>query len=491
MKTGIIIRNNNLFTLLITNRPSDRRSNSNFLRMKKILLSLAAVAMTLSASAQTTMSYDVTKVPTNAQIVTDVTDITVTYGGEKSVDKTGAPIAASSANEEGDVWKNALKKKGFKYTIDGNTYSFSNYAEAVDNARGATFAFDANAPVYGGFVKYEPVTDGQIVAYFYIPDNKAVVVTEINKNNEAKNLVTSGDAKIYIEDGTNVTVSETGIPDAAYKKTVGVIVWDVKGGNTYYLMLNGSKIGVGGFIFASTGKTSDPEPAQGETFEVQGNGATLWDKTFDSVTIPFEFNKETKVATFTNFLGSNASFTIKFEITDPNRDPDALDSTFNSVAVSGLGEGEANGGHTIDGFTDPIILNQDNAPFGKLENALFWTGYNTQMKVETADINGTTVIVYAMKFMLGGGDYYPWDAATSTWGEKAATSQYEFINLIKKIPVNAGGDESGIEDIVTDNVDENAPVEYYNLQGIRLSDPAAGQIVIRRQGSKVSKILVR
>ena len=91
MKTGIIIRNNNLFTLLITNRPSDRRSNSNFLRMKKILLSLAAVTMTLSASAQTTMSYDVTKVPTNAQIVTDVTDITVTYGGEKSVDKTGAP----------------------------------------------------------------------------------------------------------------------------------------------------------------------------------------------------------------------------------------------------------------------------------------------------------------------------------------------------------------------------------------------------------------
>ena len=52
-------------------------------------------------------------------------------------------------------------------------------------------------------------------------------------------------------------------------------------------------------------------------------------------------------------------------------------------------------------------------------------------------------------------------------------------------------DQSGIDSIVTDSADENAPVEYYNLQGIRLSEPVAGQIVIRRQGSKVSKIVVR
>lgn len=319
----------------------------------------------------------------------------------------------------------------------------------------------------------KPVT---VYCYIRTGNNKQTAVKVFNSSFEIMPYANGDQGKDCGADGSNI---------------MWEFSWTLNTG-TYCLTETGGTGRMAGLGYEeATIVDPDPEPAQGETFEVQGNGATLWGKTFDSVTIPFEFNKETKVATFTNFLGSNASFTIKFEITDPNRDPDALDSTFNSVAVSGLGEGEANDGHTIDGFTDPIILNQDNAPFGKLENALFWTGFNTQMKVETADINGTTVIVYAMKFMLGGGDYYPWDAATSTWGEKAATSQYEFINLIKKIPVNAGGDESGIEDIVTDNVDENAPVEYYNLQGIRLSEPAAGQIVIRRQGSKVSKILVR
>lgn len=50
----------------------------------------------------------------------------------------------------------------------------------------------------------------------------------------------------------------------------------------------------------------------------------------------------------------------------------------------------------------------------------------------------------------------------------------------------AGG--AGINDIT---LDENAPVEYYNLQGVRIAEPAAGQIVIRRQGNNVSKVYVK
>ena len=46
---------------------------------------------------------------------------------------------------------------------------------------------------------------------------------------------------------------------------------------------------------------------------------------------------------------------------------------------------------------------------------------------------------------------------------------------------------TGVEDVT---VDENAPVEYYNLQGVRVANPENG-IYIRRQGSKVSKVLVR
>ena len=48
--------------------------------------------------------------------------------------------------------------------------------------------------------------------------------------------------------------------------------------------------------------------------------------------------------------------------------------------------------------------------------------------------------------------------------------------------------EVGIETV---NADENAPAEYYTLQGRRIDNPAAGSIAICRRGTQVSKLLVR
>jgi hypothetical protein len=45
----------------------------------------------------------------------------------------------------------------------------------------------------------------------------------------------------------------------------------------------------------------------------------------------------------------------------------------------------------------------------------------------------------------------------------------------------------GIENVA---VDENAPVEYYNLQGVRVANPQGG-IYVKRQGNKATKILVK
>ena len=49
------------------------------------------------------------------------------------------------------------------------------------------------------------------------------------------------------------------------------------------------------------------------------------------------------------------------------------------------------------------------------------------------------------------------------------------------------GSVTGISNIVTD---ENAPVEYYNLQGVRVANPANG-IFFKRQGNKVEKVIVK
>lgn len=49
-------------------------------------------------------------------------------------------------------------------------------------------------------------------------------------------------------------------------------------------------------------------------------------------------------------------------------------------------------------------------------------------------------------------------------------------------------DKNGVEGV---EFDENAPVKYFNLQGVEVANPEKGQLVIKRQGSKAQKIVVR
>lgn len=50
-----------------------------------------------------------------------------------------------------------------------------------------------------------------------------------------------------------------------------------------------------------------------------------------------------------------------------------------------------------------------------------------------------------------------------------------------------GIDGAGVGEMI---VDENAPVEYFNLQGVKVAEPTNG-IFIRRQGAKVEKVMVK
>lgn len=65
----------------------------------------------------------------------------------------------------------------------------------------------------------------------------------------------------------------------------------------------------------------------------------------------------------------------------------------------------------------------------------------------------------------------------------------QFRGCTLTLPFSLDDAAAGISDVTIDN--ENAPVEYFNLQGMRVNEPAAGQVVIRRQGTKVQKILVK
>ena len=51
--------------------------------------------------------------------------------------------------------------------------------------------------------------------------------------------------------------------------------------------------------------------------------------------------------------------------------------------------------------------------------------------------------------------------------------------------INGG---AAINDVTADVIDENAPVEYFNLQGVRVNNPEGG-LSIMRQGNKVTKVI--
>ena len=58
--------------------------------------------------------------------------------------------------------------------------------------------------------------------------------------------------------------------------------------------------------------------------------------------------------------------------------------------------------------------------------------------------------------------------------------------LVDMVNVSSEGD-AGVAGVIAE---ENAPVEYFNLQGVRVDNPSNG-IFIKRQGSKVSKVVVK
>lgn len=52
---------------------------------------------------------------------------------------------------------------------------------------------------------------------------------------------------------------------------------------------------------------------------------------------------------------------------------------------------------------------------------------------------------------------------------------------------NSNGNGASVGNV---SLDSNAPAEYYNLQGMRISNPAAGQMYIIRQGASVRKVMM-
>lgn len=91
---------------------------------------------------------------------------------------------------------------------------------------------------------------------------------------------------------------------------------------------------------------------------------------------------------------------------------------------------------------------------------------------ETGTENGKSVLNFGVLFV-----YWPGEGAGMGWDNAKINfdNDYGFVS-------------AAINNVSAD-FDENAPVEYFNLQGVRVENPANG-LYIKRQGNKVAKVIL-
>lgn len=168
------------------------------------------------------------------------------------------------------------------------------------------------------------------------------------------------------------------------------------------------------------------------------------------------------------FEGYNTPGYIRFNIADP-------DCVYVYPLVpSGAWMGEANGPGTPD--AEFYMFNMEGL-------MIVTQGYSTSEVIDELEMNfadvsfydGETAVIYNPYFGLTGQMLTPY-----LWSDGAGGSIWSYSEITF--------DAAGVEGIV-DNT--NAPVKYFNLQGVEIANPAKGQIVIKTQGNKATKYVVR
>lgn len=103
----------------------------------------------------------------------------------------------------------------------------------------------------------------------------------------------------------------------------------------------------------------------------------------------------------------------------------------------------------------------------------------------TSDVDGNVSFKIHVKWIFNYEELHP----QAIVAREPVEPEYKPIEVEFNGKTNTPEVPTGINDVTVDGAD--APVEYFDLQGIRVSNPQAGQMVIRRQGTNVEKILVK
>lgn len=134
---------------------------------------------------------------------------------------------------------------------------------------------------------------------------------------------------------------------------------------------------------------------------------------------------------------------------------------------------------TVEGLTGVVYRDFELRVFKAGQLGVVQTTKTVPVYVSAGN-TATETVSLTINNAIAGNRYFIVAIIDNAGREEYVTEQYTYFTI---------GDTSGITDIEADG---NAPVEYFNLQGMPVNaDNLTPGIYIRRQGGKVTKILVR
>jgi len=194
----------------------------------------------------------------------------------------------------------------------------------------------------------------------------------------------------------------------------------------------------------------------------------------------------------------------------PGQKPDLSDaqniSEFIYAQLNQKGDLEINGFFGAWDMTITMTIDKEAKTATSTDQVVFYdqnnfgvkTNFYLQSFIDDTNRSNTIVFPITVEQKTEGGYTYPVshltsvDAAIATdpsVQQAKGTSIFDLDFQLLEIDLLGNG-EGSVEGIISDNY-ADAPVEYFNLQGVRVANPEAGQLVIKRQGSTVTKIVVR
>jgi hypothetical protein len=173
-----------------------------------------------------------------------------------------------------------------------------------------------------------------------------------------------------------------------------------------------------------------------------------------TTTVKTKWNLEKQRLLITDYLGSKQDLLIVYD-----------DSSIRSVWSLSDAWNQSWIGWYDDSDENPVTIYPWFDTVNKSNSYYIYPNYSTQSLSSYGNI-----VLYAYS-------YYTDDSTRE--------SQYEYTYIKKPTEV-----VSAVKDIVVAEEESEAPVEYYNLQGVRVANPQSG-LYIKRQGSKATKVLVK